>query len=336
MKVASYTTLRIGGSAAYVVSVRTRSQIAEVVCFARQASLPLVVLGGGSNSIFPDGYIPAVVARMRIGGYKIIRETGTHVWVRIGAGMNWDRIVRAMVKKGFTGIEALSHIPGTAGATPIQNVGAYGVEIAHTLQSVEVFDRTAKKFTRLSRAQCKFSYRWSVFKEQPERFIIVSIVLKLSKGTAKIPKYTGLKEYMKNHDYDFTAELIRRAVIRMRAKTLPNPLKIPNAGSFFKNPIISEKKYAILRKKYPDIVSFRIKNGTYKLAAGWLIDQCGLRGVRRGHFGTYGKNALVIIHDGKGSAKELKEFTTMIQDNVRKKFGVKLTPEPVFVFEEGK
>lgn len=330
-KLAEYTTFRMGGVPSLFKKIHTLQDVEVLEALSEKSSLPLTILGGGSNIIFDSNPINRLVAEMNIVGSEIVEENDRHTYITVGAGTQWDEIVLHSIQQGLSGIEALSGIPGTVGATPIQNVGAYGVEIKDVLESVTVFDRKDSQWKKLANKECCLSYRWSIFKENPDRYIITSIILKLSRKTPSLPSYKKLQDLFRKTDTPLTSHALRLAVLRLRSLSLPDPQIFPNAGSFFKNPIISKEKEEELRKKFPSLVSFPLENGMYKLAAGWLIDQCGLKGFKKGHFSTYSKNALIIIHDGEGSYSELHSFISKIISAVEEKFKATLDPEPVFI-----
>lgn len=330
-KLAKYTTFQMGGIPYLFQEIYTPHDIEIADTISKEHSIPLIVLGGGSNIIFDTNPIHSLVAQMKIKGCKIVKKDSHYAWIQIGAGVIWDDAVLFSIQHNLSGIEALSAIPGTAGATPVQNVGAYGVEIKDVLDSVTVFDRDTSQWKTITPKQCRLSYRWSVFKAHPQRYIISSLILKLSRKEPLLPHYKKLQDLFREKSTPLTSQTLRSAVIELRSLSLPDPKTLPNAGSFFKNPIISSKKEALIRKKYPSLVSFPLEDGQHKLAAGWLIDQCGLKGLKQGHFSTYEKNALIIIHDGKGTFSELEAFILHIKEEVKKTFGVTLEPEPVFV-----
>lgn len=327
-KLAYHTTFRMGGPPYLFTRIVSLHDVERVVSLSKKKNIPLLILGEGSNVLIPDTPIPFIVGRMALKEYTVLQETSTSAWIRIGAGMRWDDVVQTSIQQGYSGIEALSAIPGTAGATPVQNVGAYGVEIQDVLESVTVFDIDNATYTSLSKQQCHFSYRNSIFKEHPNAYIITSITLKLSKRPPSLPPYQKLIEHFSTQNFPLTSHAIRECVIHLRSRSLPDPAITPNVGSFFKNPIVSQEKEFYLRKMFPSLVSFPFKETSYKLAAGWLIDQCGLKGYTRGHFRTYEKNALVIIHDGHGTFEELCDFISILQHAVKKKFEVTLELEP--------
>ncbi|EDK72329.1 UDP-N-acetylenolpyruvoylglucosamine reductase [candidate division TM7 genomosp. GTL1] len=250
--------------------------------------------------------------------------------LKIGAGEDWDSVVERSVTMGLSGIEALSAIPGTAGATPVQNVGAYGQEIASTLTELEAYDMKEKRFVVLKNADCGFAYRYSIFKStENRRYIITSITLKLSRIAPQPPFYDSLQKYLDEHNITyFTPQVIRDAVIAIRKVKLPNPVLTPNTGSFFKNPIIEEWLLNELRKTYDDIPSYTMADGRFKVPAGWLIEHADLKGYAAHGMRVYDKNALVLINESASSYKDLEAFREEIINKVRDQFRITLEQEP--------
>jgi UDP-N-acetylmuramate dehydrogenase len=325
-----YSTMRLGGIARALTTVTTKQDILDAIAWANERQLPVLVLGGGSNVIFSNGYHGLVIIN-RIAGFEVVSEDTDGATIDIGAGENWDDVVAKTVAKGLHGIESLSAIPGTAGATPVQNVGAYGSEIADTLVGVEVYDLLEQKFATLSKTDCHFSYRNSIFKwpDHNRRYIIVSITLRLNKTMPHPPFYASLQQHLdKNGIVEYTPQTIREAVIAIRAKKLPDPSIIANTGSFFQNPQVSAPKAEELFAAYPTIPRWPLKDGRYKLAAGWLIEQAGLRGYAAHGMRTYEHHALVVVNDHAKSYDDLLAFKEEIIAAVDKKFGVTLEQEP--------
>ncbi|HET8690324.1 MAG TPA: UDP-N-acetylmuramate dehydrogenase, partial [Candidatus Saccharimonadales bacterium] len=250
--------------------------------------------------------------------------------VKIGAGELWDDMVDRSVDMNLSGIEALSAIPGTAGATPVQNVGAYGQEIADTLVELEALDTDTMEMVALENKDCEFTYRNSVFKNPESRHhIITSITLKLSKTQMKPPFYTSLQNYFEQNDVtDFSPASVREAVRAIRAVKLPDPAKVANTGSFFKNPIVDHSQAEKLAAAYPDMPQFPVANVGVKLAAGWLIEQAGLKGYQNHGFTTSPDNALVVINQSADKYSDLELFKAEIIQKVRQKFSVQLEQEP--------
>ncbi len=327
-----YSTMRLGGIAEALTTVATREELAEAVQWAEQHHKPMLMLGGGSNVIFSNGYKGLVVINA-LHGFETIASDRTSVTLQIGAGEAWDDIVARTVAQGLSGIEKLSAIPGTAGATPVQNVGAYGAEIADVLVDLEAYDTRSKTFVTLTNADCQFSYRNSVFKATTDRrFIITSITIKLSKLPPQPPFYDSLQEYLdRNHITEHSPAALRSAVVAIRAKRLPDPQLIPNTGSFFKNPIVSAGKLTELQQEHPDIPYYEMKDGRIKLLAGWLIDKTGLKGYRSHGMKIYENNALVFVNESAHDYQDLAAFKQEIITKVQDAFGVTLEQEPELI-----
>lgn len=327
-----HTTFRMGPSTSYFIEIETTSDLKEACSFAKNKNLPVLVIGGGSNVLFKDEQeLNAVVLNIKIKGLKILEDTSEYSLIEIGAGEIWDEVVDFSVRQGLTGIECLSYIPGTTGATPVQNVGAYGQEISDTLVYLNAYETNTSEMCIFTKDECKFSYRDSVFKqESKDKYIITSIVLKLSKNKPKVPSYPGVETYLKTHSIDQpTLAQIRQAIIEIRKNKLPDPKEIASVGSFFKNPIILKSKSADLQSKYKNIPVFSVDATHDKIAAGWLIDSLGLKGKEFGNLMIYSNNALVIVNKGEATYKELQDLITYIKDKIQTEFGLSLEQEPV-------
>ncbi len=251
----------------------------------------------------------------------------------MAAGENWDEFVRAAVANRFSGVEALSGIPGTVGAAPVQNIGAYGSELSDIFISLTAWDRKNKELKQFDHKDCAFGYRTSLFKEQSNRFFITAVKLRLKQNkTPKIPQYGSLQAYLEKQNITNPTILeIREAVLAVRSMRLPDIKNQPNAGSFFVNPVISKDQADALQKKFPQLVRYDLENGKVKIPAGWLIEQAGLKGEQFGNFHTSADNALVLIHDGDGTTKELLVTEETIKERIRDTFGITLEREPNLV-----
>lgn len=327
-----YSTMRLGGTAKALTTIKSKKDLAEALAWAKERDLPTLMLGGGSNVIFSDGY-PGLVMINALHGFEIIHEDKTSATLRVGAGENWDDIVARTVAQGLSGIERLSAIPGTAGATPVQNVGAYGSEIRDVLVSLEALNTRTNKFVTLTNADCHFSYRDSIFKSTKDRhYIITSITIKLSKLPPEPPFYESLQEYLsRNHITEYSPAALRGAVVAIRAKKLPDPQIVANTGSFFKNPIVIHGKLAQLLDSYPDMPHYEMPDGQAKLSAGWLIDQAGLKGYRSHGMKIYEHNALVFVNESAKSYADLEAFKQEIIDRVKQFFDITLEQEPELI-----
>ncbi len=329
------TTFRLGAVARYFSVIETVEDLSEAITVSKEKNIPYMVLGGGSNTIFSDEEVlPYYVLQMSIQGFTVVSDTSTHVLVQIGAGMNWDDVVNESVEQGFGGIETLSAIPGSTGATPVQNVGAYGVEVSQVVESVEVFNTETGEIETLSNNECQFKYRDSVFKHaEGKKYIILSITLKLSKNSpVSLPNYPGVKEYFEKKGIESPTLLdVRNAITEIRWTKLPDPKVLASCGSFFKNPIVEQSVAEKLKAEYPNAVIHDIGGGFSKVGAGWLIDSLGHKGKEFGNLLIYESNALVIVNKGDATKKELLALVVQIQKEVFDKFGITIEPEPIFV-----
>jgi len=323
--------MKLGGNARFITEVRTSEEVQKVYRNAKSQKLPIFILGGGSNVIANDKGFAGIVIRMRIPGFEIIDDNINNTTVKIGAGEIWDSTVKRTVDMDLSGIEAMSAIPGTAGATPVQNVGAYGQEIADTLQSLEAYDCQTDSFVTLQNADCNFSYRNSIFRSKSSgRYIITSITLRLSKNQPQPPFYESLQKYIDENDIKmFTVEVIRNAVIEIRKIKLPDPEIKPNCGSFFKNAIVEKWQLDDLKNKYPDIPVYELSDGNYKIPSGWLIERTGLKGVLIHGMRVYDNNALVLINESAVSYNDLAFARDEVIGKVRDKFRIQIEQEPL-------
>lgn len=327
-----YSTMRLGGTADALTTVTSTDELAAALNWADERKKPYLMLGGGSNVIFSDGYAGLIIVNA-LHGFDIISEDTKHAILKIGAGENWDDIVARTVAQGLSGIEKLSAIPGTVGATPVQNVGAYGAEIADVLIELEAYDTATKKTVVLKNADCNFSYRHSIFKSlKHRRYIITSITIALSKQPPTPPFYESLQKYLDdNHITDYSPAALRGAVVAIRAQKLPDPKLIANTGSFFKNPIVTRGKLTDIQLDYPDMPFYEMKDGRIKLLAGWLIDKAGLKGHRAHGMKIYEKNALVFINESANTYEDLAAFRQEVIDFVYNTFGITLEQEPELI-----
>ncbi|BAD39677.1 UDP-N-acetylmuramate dehydrogenase [Symbiobacterium thermophilum] len=326
-----YSTMRLGGWAAYLAHVRSPAEVEEGIAWAEARHLPVIMVGGGSNIIWRDEGFAGLVLVNRIPGFELA-DQGGHLLLTVGAGENWDSVVARAVAAGASGIERLSLIPGTAGATPVQNVGAYGQEIADVLVSVDAYDRQERRFVRIPAAECAFGYRRSRFNQADRgRFFITALTLRLLREPPRAPFYPALGRYLEERGLTHpTVQQVRDAVIAIRRAKLPDPAHVANCGSFFRNPIIPAPQAAELLRRYPDMPHWPVPGGGVKLAAGWLIDRAGFRGVADPEtgMGTWPAQALVVVNHRASSTADLLRFKQKVQDEVRRRFGVTLEQEP--------
>jgi UDP-N-acetylmuramate dehydrogenase len=286
------------------------------------------VLGGGSNVILPP-VLSGATLLMNIAGQKVTQTDPDNAYLEVGAGVNWHELVKWTLDNDFPGLENLALIPGTVGAAPIQNIGAYGVEIGQYIDHVRAYDTNTNQFVSITNAECEFAYRDSIFKKNPNRFVVTQVIFKLPKAWQARVHYADLAAIASsNSTANPTPQIIFETVCTVRSNKLPDPKVIGNAGSFFQNPLVSANQYDALLAKFPKLVSYPDAGNQRKLAAGWLIDQCGLKGQRLGEVGVYEKQALVIVNHGKGTAADILALAKIIQDKVQQQFGVTLEIEP--------
>lgn len=324
--------MRLGGTAAYVAEIRDRNMLAEAIAWAEKRNLPTMMIGGGSNIIWRDEGFPGLVMVNKIQGYDVQQEYENNCYVTVGAGEEWDSVVARTVQAGLSGIEALSLIPGTTGATPVQNVGAYGQDISQSLATLEAYDCQQKKLVTIAAQDCKFGYRTSRFKTTDRgRFFITAITLHLQKQNPQPPFYAALQQYFDEHNiHSFTPQIIRDAVIELRNSKLPDPAQVANNGSFFANPIIDEAGLAQLTDAYGAIPNWPAGDSKVKIPAAWLLDKAGFKDYhdKQTGMGTWPAQPLVIINEHAQSTAQLLEFKQKIVDAVQKKFGITLEQEP--------
>ncbi|HXH04817.1 MAG TPA: UDP-N-acetylmuramate dehydrogenase [Candidatus Nitrosotenuis sp.] len=328
-RLSDLTTMRLGG-ATQTIDLTARESLPGIIEYARAHNMPFFAMGDGSNVIATDNGYPGLLILNQIPGFDILEENEEYTVVRVGAGENWDSVVARTVEMELSGIEAMSAIPGSAGATPVQNVGAYGQEIADILMELDAYDTDINAWVTLQNEECHFSYRDSIFKNpQSRHHIITSITLRLKKGSLQPPFYQSLEQYFSLHSItDYSPHSVRKAVVAIRAEKLPDPTKIANTGSFFKNPLVNAQKAKELAQQYPSMPMFPMKDGSVKLAAGWLIETAGLKGIKEYGFETYEHNALVVINESAHSYAALEQFRRLIIDKVNDAFGVTLEQEP--------
>ncbi|HSX06460.1 MAG TPA: UDP-N-acetylmuramate dehydrogenase [Candidatus Saccharimonadia bacterium] len=333
VSLSNYSSMRLGGNADYLVSIHNRAELTEAIAWARAHNLPMIMIGGGTNIYWKDTGFRGLVMVNEIAGYNDqLQDDGSHL-LTIGAGEIWDTVVARSVEAGLTGIEALSLIPGTAGGTPIQNVGAYGQRISRSLVSLEAFDMQTNEFVVLSEADCHFGYRESRFKTTDQgRFFITSITLHLQEGIPEPPYYMAIEDYLQKHPLEgpMTPAKLRDTVIAIRESKLPDPAKVANNGSFFANPIVSADTAKKLQATFPDIPCWPGDNDTYKVPAAWLIESVGLKGFHDPETGmaTWDKHALVLVNEHAKTTDDLLHFKQRIVDAVEQKFGITLIQEP--------
>lgn len=323
----AYNTFGIEAKARYFFEFTELEDLPHFLAnFPDWEKLPVLLLGGGSNMLFV-GDFDGLVVHANIPGIKQLNEDRNHVWLEVGAGENWDRFVAYCVSQWFGGVENLSLIPGHVGAAPVQNIGAYGVEVCDFIESVKGFDLKTFEAYDIPAADCRFGYRDSVFKhELKNRFIVTSVVFRLDKFIEYKLNYGDLRAEVEKRGGE-NIHYVRDAVIAIRESKLPDPETLGNAGSFFKNPVVSNNFAEKLKMQFPQMPVYPAGDGKSKLAAGWLIDQCGLKGYRVGDAGVHEKQALVLVNYGSASGNELYVLARHIQQLVLERFQVTLNPE---------
>ncbi len=326
-------TLGFDVVAEWALPITQAEQIPQAISGAKNAGLSHRTLGGGSNVVLPT-QLAGLTLLMDIDFIEVLENRATKTRLRVGAGVNWHDFVRWTLGQNYRGLENLALIPGTVGAAPIQNIGAYGVEVKEYIDAVEAYDCQTKQWIRLPKKDCRFAYRHSVFKDEPNRFVIAAVIFDLPKVWQPRVSYADLTNHFANRVVNaITAPEIFEAVCAIRAKKLPDPKVIGNVGSFFQNPVISNQQLQSLKEQFPQIVSYPESATHSKLAAGWLIDQCGFKGMQMGNVGVHDKQALVLTHRGGGNAEDLLGLAGQIQKKVKEAFGVELTVEPMIYSE---
>lgn len=317
-----YNSFGVAARAACLAEIRHTEDLQEAVELAESRELPLLLLGGGTNVLFA-GDFPGMVLLMRNRGVEIDRESGL---VTVAAGENWHEFVQFCLRNGLYGLENLALIPGSTGAAPVQNIGAYGVELESFFVELELFDCADGSLRTMSREDCKFSYRDSALKQpRPQPQVVSSLTLRLPREPAPNLSYPTLAQELEGVA-DPTPQNVFEAVCRIRRRKLPDPAEIGNAGSFFKNPVISHNEFEQLRSQFESPPSFPAKEGI-KVPAGWLLEQCGFKGYAKGAAGVYERHALILINRGGATGKELHQLAMEMQDTVQSEFGILLEPE---------
>jgi UDP-N-acetylmuramate dehydrogenase len=327
-----HNTFGIDAKAHAYLKVNSPDLLQQVHALQPLAGLPRLVLGGGSNLLLTRDF-PGLVLHICMNGSEIIGEDSVATYVRAAAGENWHQFVRWTIAQGLGGLENLSLIPGSVGAAPIQNIGAYGAEVKDCFHQLTAFDLEQGRSFTLDRAACEFGYRDSVFKHRlRERAVILDVTFALPKRWKPNLQYADVAQEIAARGIAApTAHQVSDAVIAIRTRKLPDPAVIGNAGSFFKNPVVSVQQRDGLSARYPQLVSYAQADGSFKLAAGWLIDQCGWKGRSLGSAGVYEKQALVLVNRGGATGRDVAELAAAIQVDVQVRFGVMLEPEPIFV-----
>ena len=329
VSIAHFNSFAVPAYADQLFVLNSIDQLPELVPVLAKCDNRLI-LGGGSNILLRDDFHGLVVIN-QLTGIHILEDYNNSVLLEVGAGENWHDFVCWSIDNGYHGLENLSLIPGTVGAAPIQNIGAYGVEVEDYIDSLIAVDIQTNNIIKLEKTDCHFAYRESMFKQRPDQYLITSVRFKLPKHFSPMLTYSGIKEKLLESSLDpeaVTAKQISKAICSLRSLKLPDPSLIGNAGSFFKNPVVSMQEYLLLKAHHPGIPMYRISDGSCKIPAAWLIDKCGFRGFRLDDAGVYEHHALVLVNYGKASGEQIWQLAKTIQNAVKKMFGIDLVPEP--------
>ncbi|RYU95164.1 UDP-N-acetylmuramate dehydrogenase [Emticicia agri] len=327
-----YNTFGIDATAKYFVEVSSIEQLQAILQNPEFQGIERLILGGGSNLLLTKDF-DGVVIKIAVKGIEKLKEDDQHIWLKVGAGEVWHDLVLYCVNRNYAGIENLSLIPGTVGAAPMQNIGAYGVEIKEVFESLEAIEIKTGKSRIFTKDECQFGYRESIFKHAVKgEYVIVNVNFKLNKTPVYHIEYGAIKDTLKEMGVDqLSIKAISDAVISIRHSKLPNPAEIGNAGSFFKNPEIPKAQFDVLKEQFPAIPSYPVNEQMVKVPAGWLIEQAGWKGQRFGNIGVHAKQALVLVNFGDGKGNEIKELSQKIQDSIKEKFGIQLHAEVNFI-----
>ncbi len=323
-----YNSFGIDVNAARFSIFQTADEVKELLAQQLAVNSKPLILGGGSNILFTQNY-NGLVLKNEIGGIEKVKEDNGHVYVKAGAGVNWHSFVLHCIENDWAGVENLSLIPGNAGASPMQNIGAYGVEIKDVFHELEALHIEDGSMVTFNLNDCAFGYRESVFKRKyKNQFIIISVTCRLNKQPTFNTSYGAIEQELEKMNVkELSIRAISNAVINIRSSKLPNPSEIGNAGSFFKNPEVPKTLFDELKIDYPNIVGYTLENGNIKLAAGWLIEQCGWKGYRKGDAGCHSKQALVLVNYGNAAGEEIFALSEKIIESVKERFGVELERE---------
>ncbi len=322
------TTFKIGGAASYFALVETREKLLEAISFADEKKLSWFILGGGSNVLVSDEGYKGLVIKLAIKGIDF-KDLGDTVEATVGAGESWDGFVETCVSRSLYGIENLSAIPGTVGAAPVQNIGAYGMEVKDAIRSVVVCNTECLTFETLNKEECRFGYRDSIFKKpEGKKYSIVEVVFELKKKSSLVTSYKDVAAYFERLKKIPTLTDVRAAIIEIRKGKFPDLNKYGTAGSFFKNPIITREHYQKLLLTYPAMPHYPVGNCHVKIPLAWILDNvCNIKGARRGDVGSYPQQALVLVNWGNATAVEVKAYAQEISSLVKSKSGIDIEPE---------
>lgn len=327
---ATLNTMRVPARATLLADIRDATKLPELLDFPAVRQGRLLVLGEGSNVLF-TGDFNGTVLLMSTRGVQV-ESDGESARIAVAAGERWDDFVRWTLGQGYAGLENLILIPGTVGAAPIQNIGAYGCEVAEFVESVEAWDIHERRVVTLDHATCAFAYRNSLFKHEPDRYIVTAVRFVLPRSRPLRIDYAGIAEELERMAVDKPAPFhVAEAVVRLRTRKLPDPAVIGNAGSFFKNPIVDASRVAALKREHPELPAWPQPDGRSKISAAWMIETAGFKGMREGDAGISNRHALVLVNHGHASGPQLWDLARKVMDGVQAKFGVQLEPEPVVI-----
>jgi UDP-N-acetylmuramate dehydrogenase len=327
-----FNTFGLEATAKYFIEVSSIEQLQEILQSPDYQSTERLILGGGSNMLLTKDF-DGLVIKIAIKGFEVVNENEDNIWIKAGAGLGWHDLVMQCVNQNYAGMENLSLIPGTVGAAPMQNIGAYGIEIKEVFEELQALEIATGEIRTFDKATCNFGYRESIFKHEAKgKYIILNVTFKLQKKPTFHIEYGAIKDTLAEMGVsEISIKAISDAVIHIRQSKLPNPAEIGNAGSFFKNPEIPKSQFEALKAQFPTIPSYPVSDTTTKVPAGWLIEQAGWKGLRFGNVGVHAKQALVLVNYGGGKGQEIKELSQKIQASVKEKFDIQLSAEVNFI-----
>lgn len=322
-------TFGLTAAAEYFVEIESLEQLRECIANPQLRTMPWWILGGGSNVVLPD-LVHGLVLQVSLRGKDLVAEDDEAWYVRAGAGENWHQFVQWTLSQGWGGLENLSLIPGTVGASPVQNIGAYGVEIKDVFHELQAINLKTGELRTFAHHDCRFSYRDSVFKqEEAGVWCIIAVVFRLAKNHQVKTSYGDIEQALLELGLEKTPSNVAQAVVAVRQRKLPDPAEIGNAGSYFKNPIIPTTQAATLKQQYPELVMYSVDAQSTKLAAGWLIEQAGWKGRELGAVGMFARQALVMVNHGGAIQDDVIRLENKIKDEINQKFGVSIEAEPI-------